>query len=111
MRRSPVRVRLKALQKTLYLQGFFFLNVLFRKVKGYKDKMIGILFAFLFLICVFKFVGLLLAVCGKVMGAVFSMLGFIISLAVGVLVFGLSAAFSMILLGVAAVWLLVRIIL
>ena len=75
------------------------------------DKMLGILFAFLFLICVFKFVGILLMMCGKVMGAVFSMLGFIISLAVGVLLFGLSAAFSMILLGIAAVWLLVRIIL
>ena len=57
--------------------------------------MLGILFAFLFLICVFKFVGILLMMCGKVMGAVFSMLGFIISLAVGVLLFGLSAAFSM----------------
>ena len=68
--------------------------------------MLGILFAFLFLICVFKFVGILLMMCGKVMGA-----GFIISLAVGVLLFGLSAAFSMILLGIAAVWLLVRIIL
>ena len=56
--------------------------------------MLGILFAFLFLICVFKFVGILLMMCGKVMGAVFSMLGFI-----------------MILLGIAAVWLLVRIIL
>ena len=65
--------------------------------------MLGILFAFLFLICVFKFVGILLMMCGKVMGAVFSMLGFIISLAVG--------AFSMIRLGIAAVWLLVRIIL
>ena len=52
--------------------------------------MLGILFAFLFLICVFKFVGILLMMCGKVMGAVFSMLGFIISLAVGVLLFGLS---------------------
>ena len=79
--------------------------------KGIYDKMIGIIFAFLFLVCVFKFVGLLLAVCGKVMGAVFSVLGFIVSLAVGVLVFGLSVAFSIVLLGVAAVWLLVRIIL
>ena len=30
--------------------------------------MLGILFAFLFLICVFKFVGILLMMCGKVMG-------------------------------------------
>ena len=55
--------------------------------------MLGILFAFLFLICVFKFVGILLMMCGKVMGAVFSMLGFIISLAVGVLLFGLFGSF------------------
>lgn len=81
----------------------FVVDVLLERSKDINDKMLGILFAFLFLICVFKFVGILLMMCGKVMGAVFSMLGFIISLAVGVLLFGLSAAFSMILLGIAAV--------
>ena len=51
--------------------------------------MLGILFAFLFLICVFKFVGILLMMCGKVMGAVFSMLGFIIgSRSIAVWAFG-----------------------
>ena len=52
------------------------------------------MFAIIFLVVVFKVVGLLLSVCGRLLGAVLSLAGFIISLAVGTLVFGLSAAFS-----------------
>ena len=46
------------------------------------------MFAIIFLVVVFKVVGLLLSVCGRLLGAVLSLAGFIISLAVGTLVFG-----------------------
>ena len=68
------------------------------------------MFAIIFLVVVFKVVGLLLSVCGRLLGAVLSLAGFIISLAVGTLVFGLSAAFS-VLLGIAGVWLIAKLVL
>ncbi len=48
----------------------------------------SILFAIIFLVVIFKCVGLVLGVCGKLLGAVLSLFGFILSIAVGAVVFG-----------------------
>ena len=53
----------------------------------------SILFAIIFLVVIFKCVGLVLGVCGKLLGAVLSLFGFILSIAVGAIVFGISTAF------------------
>ena len=66
----------------------------------------SILFAIVFLVLIFKCVGLVLGVCGKLLGAVLSLFGFIVSIAIGAVVFGLSTAFALVLLCIAAVWLL-----
>ena len=47
----------------------------------------SILFAIIFLVVIFKCVGLVLGVCGKLLGAVLSLFGFILSIAVGAIVF------------------------
>ena len=71
----------------------------------------SILFAIIFLVLIFKCVGLVLSICGKLLGAVLSVLGFIISLVIGAVVFGLCTAFAMVLLLIGIVWLVIRIIL
>ena len=48
----------------------------------------SILFAIVFLVLIFKCVGLVLGVCGKLLGAVLSLFGFIVSIAIGAVVFG-----------------------
>ena len=63
-----------------------------------------------FLVLIFKCVGLVLGVCGKLLGAVLSLFGFIVSIAIGAVVFGLSTAFALVLLCIAAVWLLIKLI-
>ena len=67
----------------------------------------SILFAIVFLVVIFKCVGLVLGVCGKLLGAVLSLFGFILSIAV---VFGISTAFALVLLCIAAGWLLIKLI-
>ena len=67
----------------------------------------SILFAIIFLVVIFKCVGLVLGVCGKLLGAVLSLFGFILSIAVGAVLFGLSA---LVLLCIAAGWLLIKLI-
>ena len=79
------------------------------------DGLIGgetmsILFAIIFLVVIFKCVGLVLGICGKLLGAVLSLFGFILSIAIGAVVFGLSTAFALILLCIAAGWLLIKLI-
>ena len=78
---------------------------------GGDTAIMSILFAIIFLVLIFKCVGLVLAICGKLLGAVLSVLGFIISLVIGAVVFGLSTAFAMVLLLIGIVWLIIRIIL
>ena len=68
----------------------------------------SILFAIIFLVVIFKCVGLVLGVCGKLLGAVLSLFGFILSIAVGAIVFGISTAFALVLLCIAAGWLLIK---
>ena len=46
----------------------------------------SILFAIVFLVLIFKCVGLVLGVCGKLLGAVLSLFGFIVSIAIGAVV-------------------------
>ena len=70
----------------------------------------SILFAIIFLVVIFKCVGLVLGVCGKLLGAVLSLFGFILSIAVGAIVFGISTAFALVLLCIAAGWLLIKLI-
>ena len=67
----------------------------------------SILFAIIFLVVIFKCVGLVL---GKLLGAVLSLFGFILSIAVGAIVFGISTAFALVLLCIAAGWLLIKLI-
>ena len=66
----------------------------------------SILFAIVFLVLIFKCVGLVLGVCGKLLGAVLSLFGFIVSIDLN----GLSTAFALVLLCIAAVWLLIKLI-
>ena len=73
-------------------------------------EIMSILFAIIFLVVIFKCVGLVLGVCGKLLGAVLSLFGFILSIAVGAIVFGISTAFALVLLCIAAVWLLIKLI-
>ena len=77
----------------------------------WREVNMPILFAIIFLVLIFKCVGLVLGVCGKLLGAVLSLFGFIISIAIGAIVFGLSTAFALVLLCIAAVWLLIKLIL
>ena len=53
-----------------------------------------ILFAIVFLVLIFKCVGLVLGVCGKLLGAVLSLFGFIVSIAIGAVVFGIFSLVS-----------------
>ena len=84
--------------------GYFPGRAVWREVK------MPILFAIVFLVLIFKCVGLVLGVCGKLLGAVLSLFGFIVSVAIGAVVFGLSTAFALVLLCIAAVWLLIKLI-
>ena len=63
----------------------------------------SILFAVVFLVLIFKCVGLALRVCGTLLGALLSLAGF--------LLFGLSTAFAAALLLIGIVWLVIRILL
>ena len=76
----------------------------------WREEKMSILFAIVFLVLIFKCVGLVLGVCGKLLGAVLSLFGFIVSIAIGAVVFGLSTAFALVLLCIAAVWLLIKLI-
>ena len=58
----------------------------------------SILFAVVFLVLIFKCVGLALRVCGTLLGALLSLAGFLLSLTLGAVLFGL-------------VWLVIRILL
>lgn len=78
---------------------------------GGEITVMAILFALIFLVLIFKCVGLVLRICGKLLGAVISLVGFVLSLAVGAVLFGLSTAFASVLFLVGIVWLVIRILL
>ena len=63
----------------------------------------SILFAVVFLVLIFKCVGLALRVCGTLLG--------LLSLTLGAVLFGLSTAFAAVLLLIGIVWLVIRILL
>ncbi len=71
----------------------------------------SILFAVVFLVLIFKCVGLALRVCGTLLGALLSLAGFLLSLTLGAVLFGLSTAFAAGLLLIGIVWLVIRILL
>ena len=71
----------------------------------------SILFAVVFLVLIFKCVGLALRVCGTLQGALLSLAGFLLSLTLGAVLFGLSTAFAAVLLLIGIVWLVIRILL
>lgn len=71
----------------------------------------SILFAVVFLVLIFKCVGLGPRVCGTILGALLSLAGFLLSLTLGAVLFGLSTAFAAVLLLIGIVWLVIRIIL
>ena len=68
----------------------------------------SILFAVVFLVLIFKCVGLALRVCGTLLGALLSLAGFLLSLTLGAVLFGLSTAFAAVLLLIGIVWLVIR---